>query len=174
MPNHLSTLGIVHTAVSIVAVLSAFVALPRYGKIDPKTNPGKWYIILTILACLTALPIMRTGHPTPGHPLAIMILALLPLGIYAKSIPGLKKISDYAQAIIMSLTLFLSMVPATVETLTRVPLSGPIAASDQDTVVKGSLGFIFLIFIVGVIYQSLKIKARKKAAITPDNSIHLS
>lgn len=174
MPNHLSTLGIVHTAISILAIGAAVIALPRYGKIDPKTNPGKWYIILTILTCLTALPIMRTGHPTAGHPLAIMILVLLPIGIYAKAIPGLKKIADYTQTITLSLTLFLSMVPATVETLTRVPLSGPIAVSDQDPIVKTTLGIIFVIFLVGVIYQVLKIKARKKTAVTPDNSMHLS
>ncbi|QKJ29938.1 hypothetical protein HQ865_09275 [Mucilaginibacter mali] len=174
MPNHLSTLGIIHTAISILAIGSALVALPRYGKIDPKTSPGKWYIGLTILTCLTALPIMRTGHPTPGHPLAIIILVLLPIGIYAKAIPVLKKKGDYTQAIILSLTLFLSMVPATVETLTRVPLSGPIAASDQDPIVKTTLGIIFIIFLIGVTYQTLKIKARKKATVTPDNSMHLS
>ncbi|MES2274657.1 MAG: hypothetical protein V4592_01460 [Bacteroidota bacterium] len=174
MPNHLSTLGIIHTAISILALLVALFALLRDGKISPVSGPGKLYILFTVITCLTALPIMKTGHPTPGHPLAIIILVLLPVAIYAKSIKIFGKVADYAQTIIMSFTLFLSMIPATVETLTRVPISHPLAASDQDPLVKMGLGIVFTIFLVGVIYQVLKLKAKRKNIQAPDNSINLS
>jgi hypothetical protein len=174
MPNHLSVLGIIHTAISILAIIAALYALARDGKINPTNSSGKLYILLTVIACLTALPIMRTGHPTPGHPLAIIILVLLPVAIYAKPIRIFGKVADYAQTIIMSFTLFLSMIPATVETLTRIPISHSLAVSDQDPLVKTTLGIVFIIFLAGVIYQVLKMKAKKKATLLPDNSINLS
>lgn len=174
MPNHLSILGIVHTSISIIAVLIAFYSLLRYGKIDPESNEGKLYIALTVIACFTALPIMRTGHISAGHPLAVVILVLLPIGIYANSMRFLGKGGIYVQTIIISATLFLSMIPAVVETLTRLPISQPLAADPNAPIVKMSLSILVILFLVGVIYQSIKIKARKKELQTPDSSINLS
>ena len=88
MPNHLSTLGIIHTAISIIAILVAFYAVYREGKIDPLSGFGKLYIWLTVLTCVTGFPIMKTGHLSGGHFIAILIVILLPLGIYAGRIFG--------------------------------------------------------------------------------------
>ena len=161
MPNHLSTLGIIHTAVSIIALLVAFYALYRQGKINPQSVPGKWYIWLTVIACVTGFPIMKTGHFTPGHYLAIIIVVLLPLGIYAGRIFG--KIAPYAQVLIMSATLFLSLIPAVVESLTRLPLSSPIAGGPNDPIITKGLGALFVLFIAGVIYQLVKLRRQAKA-----------
>src|SRR5437868_11945248 len=106
-PNHLSILGIIHTAISILAILAALWALFRSGKIDPASGPGKWYIWLTVLTCITGLPIMRFGHLTAGHYLAIIILILLPVGIFARRLRILGKLGEYIQVFIMSTTLFL-------------------------------------------------------------------
>jgi len=165
-PNHLSDLGIIHTAVSIIAIIAAVVALLRYGKINPANLPGKLYIWLTIITCLTSLPIMKLGHPTAGHFLAIIILLLLPAGIYAKNIPLLKRGADYVQVIIMSTTLFLSMIPATVETLTRVPISHPIASGPNDPLIQeGLLGFV-IVYLAGTTYQLLKLRRGKKKPVS--------
>ncbi len=83
-PNHLSILGIIHTAISIIALLAAFYSLYRSGRIDPATGPGRLYIWLTIFTCLTAFPIMKTGHFTPGHYVAIVILVLLPPQVFTR------------------------------------------------------------------------------------------
>src|SRR5476651_1358951 len=136
MPNHLSTLGIIHTAISIFALLSAFYALARYGRIIPVNAAGRLYIFLTVITCLTGLPIMKTGQPTPGHFLAVLILVLLPFGIFAKSIKPFAKGAVYIQAFIMSLTLFFSCIPAIVETLTRLPINSPIAANPNAPVIQ--------------------------------------
>lgn len=162
MPNHLSALGIIHTAISIIALLVAYYALYRSGKIDPASGSGKSYIILTILTCVTGFPIMKTGHLTPGHYVAIIILILLPIGIYANRFLG--KAGKYVQVVAMSTTLFLSMVPAIVETLTRLPISHPIAAGPDDLILKNSLTALFVLYLSGVIYQVVKIKKRGKKA----------
>jgi hypothetical protein len=160
MPNHLSILGIIHTAISVIALLVAFYALTRDGKLDPANKRGKIYILLTVLTCVTGFPIMKTGHFTAGHFTAIILLVLLPIGIYASRFFG--KAGKYIQVIAMSATLFLSMVPAIVETLTRLPISAPIASGPNDPIIQNGLLGLFLLFIAGVIYQVFKIKRRGK------------
>jgi hypothetical protein len=162
MPNHLSPLGIFHTSISILAVLAALFALIRFGKIDPKTGVGKIYIALTIVSCFTAFPIMKTGHFSAGHGLAVIVLLLLPIGIFAKSIGFFGRKAEYVQTIVMSATLFFSMIPATIETLTRLPISHPLATSPNDPIAKTGLMILVLLFVVGVLYQLIKLKSRKK------------
>jgi hypothetical protein len=174
MPNHLSTLGIIHTAISIIALLIAFFALYRDGKISPASGPGKLYILLTIVTCATGLPIMKTGHPTGGHYLAVMILILLPIGIYAKQLRIFGKLTDYLQVVIMSATLFFSMIPAVIETLTRLPVSQPLAGGPNAPIVQTGLLILVVLFLAGVIYQIIKLKARKKSAQAPGSTIKFS
>jgi hypothetical protein len=161
-PNHLSILGIIHTAFSIVALLAAFYALYRSGRIDPATSPGKWYIWLTIITCLTSLPIMKTGHPTAGHYVAITILILIPLGVYIKFLRIFGKLADYLQIFFLSTTIFLSCIPAIVETLTRLPISGPIASGPNDPIIQKGMGALVVLYFVGMIYQMVKLWSRRK------------
>jgi len=164
MPNHLSTLGIIHTVISILALLTAFYSLTRFARINPANGAGKAYILLTIITCLTGLPIMKTGHPTPGHFLGVIILVLLPFGIFAKSIKPFGKGADYIQVFILSLTLFFSCIPAIVETLTRLPIGHPIAANPNANVIQMGLVILFTCFMAGVVYQIIKLKKTKSKA----------
>ena len=168
MPNHLSILGIFHTAISVIALLVAFYALYKDGKLDPANSRGKWYTWLTVITCVTGFPIMKTGHFTPGHYTAIIIIVLLPLGIYAKKLFG--KLGNAIQIIAMSTTLFLSCVPAIVETLTRLPISHPIASGPNDPIIKNGLGILFVVFLLGVSYQLIKLRMSKKTTQTPDTA----
>ena len=161
-PNHLSLLGIIHTAISILAILVALWALFRSGKIDPASGPGKWYIWLTVLTCVTGLPIMRFGHPTGGHYLAIMILILLPIGIYSRRIRFLGKSGEYIQVFVMSTTLFLSCIPLVIESLTRLPISHPIAYGPDDPLLKNALTGLLIVYAIGVIYQFIRLRAKRK------------
>ena len=162
MPNHLSILGIIHTAISILAIFAALYALLRDGKISPSNSRGKLYILLTVITCITAFPIMRFGHPTAGHKLGIIILVILPIAYFITSFKLLGKSAVYIQVFLMSLTLFLSCIPAVVETLTRLPISGPIASGPDDPILQKGLLTLVIIFIVGVIYQFVKLWALQK------------
>ena len=173
-PNHLSILGIIHTIISVIALFVAFYALYRSGKLDPATGPGKWYILLTVVTCVTGFPIMKTGHFTPGHYVAIIVLVLLPLGVYARQLRIFGKLADYMQVIFLSTTLFLSLIPAIVETLTRLPISHPIADGPNAPLIQNGLTVLFVLFLAGVIYQLVKLKKLKKTATTPDSTIKFS
>lgn len=173
MPNHLSVLGIFHTAISVIALLVAFYALYRNGKLDPTSGPGKLYILLTIVTCLTGLPIMKTGHLTPGHYVAITILILLPIGIYARPLRIFGKLTHYVQVIILSTTLFLSCIPAIVETLSRLPISNPIADGPNAPIIQNGLTALAVVYLIGVTYQVVKLRSRSRSAKTPDHTVHL-
>ncbi|MDB5115873.1 MAG: hypothetical protein JWQ79_1365 [Mucilaginibacter sp.] len=173
MPNHLSLLGIIHTAISILALLVAFYALFRDGRIIPANGPGKLYILLTAITCLTALPIMKTGHFTGAHGVAVVVLVLLLIGMYTRSIKALGKGAVYIETFIMSTTLFLSFIPAVVETLTRLPISNPIASGPNDPIIQTGLMTLVGLYIVGIIYQFIKLR-KKKPASTPDSTIKFS
>ncbi|TWI96774.1 hypothetical protein JN11_03886 [Mucilaginibacter frigoritolerans] len=164
MPNHLSILGIIHTAISILAIFSAFYALSLEGKINPADKLGKIYIILTIITCLTGLPIMKTGHPTAGHYLAILILVLLPIAMFIRSLRIFGKLANYVQVILMSATLFFSMIPAVVETLTRLPISAPLASGPDSPIVQKGLSCLVILFVVGVCYQLVKLRSERKSS----------
>jgi len=161
MPNHLSPLGIFHTVISILAIIVAFIALFRDGKIDPANSRGKWYVILTILTCLTSFGIRKTGHFTPAHGLSVLVLVILPVGIYAHRIFG--RYGNAAQIVAMTVTLMLSFVPAITETLTRLPISNPIAASEDAPVVKMSNGILLLVFLLLLAFQLIKLRKTKGA-----------
>jgi hypothetical protein len=169
-PNHLSILGIIHTAISIIALLAAFYSQYRSGRIDPASLPGRLYIWLTIFTCLTAFPIMKTGHFTPGHYVAILILVLLPLGIYARSLRIFGKLADYLQVIFLSTTLFLSLIPAINETLTRLPISHPIALGPNDPIVQNGLMALLALYVLGVVYQLVKLRSRRRKSAPPFKS----
>jgi len=171
-PNHLSILGIIHTAISILAILIALYALFRSGKIDPLTSPGKWYIWLTIVTCVTGLPIMRFGHPTAGHYLAIIVLILLPIGIFSRRLRILGKLGEYIQVIVMSATLFLSCIPLFVESLTRLPISHPIADGPADPLLKNVLNGLMIVYVIGVIYQIIKLRAKRKTPPSLNSAVN--
>lgn len=162
MSIQLSTLGIVHTAISILALIFGFLSLFANGFITPGTKAGKLYIWLTVITCLTGFPIMRSGHPSPGHFLGIIILVLLPLASYAPSIKLFGQKWRYIQVIILTTTLYLSLVPAFTETLIRVPLDHPYATSPDDPALKPVMLALTVAFLAVVIFQIFKLRSRSR------------
>lgn len=144
----MTPLGIFHTIVSVVALLVAFVAIFRQGRIAPYSTVGKVYSGLTVVACLTAFGIFKTGKFSPGHMIGILILVLL-LVVYVI----LDQKTTFLQTLCMSATLFLSMIPTVAETLTRLPVGVPFAPSQEAPLVKMCVGIVFVLFLLGVFLQ---------------------
>jgi len=46
----LTTLGVIHTAISLIAVAAGLIALARDKEISPRTRVGQVYVIMTVLA----------------------------------------------------------------------------------------------------------------------------
>jgi hypothetical protein len=99
---------------------------------------------------------MKTGHLSPAHSLSVLVLLLLPLAIYARRLFGSRGAS--IETILLSATLFFSFIPAITETLTRVPLSHPVADNQDAPILKICYLVLLLLFAIGLFLQLRKPK----------------
>ncbi|TMK28958.1 MAG: hypothetical protein E6G61_10740, partial [Actinobacteria bacterium] len=72
---NLTSLGVFHTLLSLVAIASAIVALVREGGVSAKSGVGRVYIWSLVATCLTGLPIFRHGTIGPPHVVGVLTLA---------------------------------------------------------------------------------------------------
>src|SRR5262245_60333472 len=127
----LSPLGLFHTAVSLIALVSGFVALFRDKEISPRNRLGRTYLVATLVTAVTALGIFRHGGFGPPHALAIMTLAALAVGAAASYSGLFGGWARYVETACYSATFLFHLIPGFTETLTRFPAGAPIAASAE-------------------------------------------
>ncbi len=155
----LSSLGIFHTAISLVALGAGAVLLIRDGRISLSTSTGRLYVATTVVTCLTALGIFRHGAITPGHVLSLITLATLVVA-GAAGAGKLGKASRYVETVSYSATFFFHLVPGVTETATRLPPAAPLAASPDAPGLQVALGAIFVLFLGGAVMQVLAERRR--------------
>lgn len=152
----LSNLGIFHTVIGIVAIISALIAFVRYGKIDLNKLTGKVYFYFTLVTSLTALGISKHGGFNPGHFFSLLIIILIAAAYYLNYRKKENGKARYFENFFLSFSFFLSMLPTVNETLTRIPLGHPLAKDISDPVIGRTLLVILLLFIAGSVYQFRK------------------
>jgi len=152
----LSNLGIFHTIIGVVAIVSALISFIRYGKINLEHITGKIYFYFTVITSLTALGISKHGGFNAGHILSLIILILVATSFYLSSKKSGNNKSRYFENFFMSFSFLLSMLPTVNETLTRVPIGHPLAKDINDPLIGKTLLIIFILFIVGSVYQIVK------------------
>jgi uncharacterized membrane protein len=160
----LTQLGIVHTVISLIAVAAGIMAFVRYGSISLRTGTGKWYVILTVLTVLTGLPIFQHGGFGPAHAVGILELALLAFAAAIEKRAFLGRASRAVETVAYTFTFFLHMIPASVETTTRLPPSAPLAAGPQDPLVVTLISVAFVGFVIGSAIQVARLRAAPHAA----------
>ncbi len=155
----LTSLGIIHTAISLVAVATGAISLLRQKEIAWSNSIGKTYVITTILTCLTGFGIFQ--HGGFGKPHALGIITLLVLGLVylaQKTNSPFGKLSPYIEKIGYSTTFFFHLVPAITETLTRLPLDKPVASSPDDSLITTLVGICFVLFAIGATVQGIALR----------------
>jgi uncharacterized membrane protein len=144
----LTSLGLIHTAISLVALFTGIYALIRDREITSANALGKVYIWATILTCITGFGIFQ--HGGFGKPHALGALTLLVLAV--ASIPGgVMRFGERWQYVVTScytLTLFFHFVPGITETFTRLPVGAPLFSSPEDPRLEKVIGSVLLIFLV--------------------------
>lgn len=156
MSNPISTLGLVHTAVSVVAIGAGCFALVRDRKIDQRNVAGKVYLWSMLIASFTSFGITPHGFRI-GHVLTLITLGILLAGVVAGRSRWLGRAAPYLETASYTTSFLLLMVFATAETLTRLPASHPIAAS-LDAPVLGAVRMGLLVaFVLGLGYQVYKL-----------------
>lgn len=154
----LSQLGIFHTVISIIALIFAGIALFGEGLIKPFSKLGKYYSVLTAIACISSFWLSKSGKFNPGHAIGILILLLLILAYYLGDKVLAKSKALYIQTFSMSTTVFLSLIPAVNETLSRLPVDQPLSSGPDSPIVQNVVKVLLVLLIAGLAGQYFKLK----------------
>lgn len=177
MTYPLSALGVLHTALSLIPLVAGAYGFVRHRAIDPATRSGRVYLAGLMLSVLSSFTVSSTGGLNPGHAFGVVVLLIAFGGVLAARMRWLGRLAPYLSTFALSFSLLLSLVPGTNETLTRLPVSHPIAAAPMAPVVLQTLLGCFAVFVVGYAAQCWRIRSgmvgRKTTAVngsTPGNA----
>ncbi len=161
----LTPLGVVHTAISLVAVAAGIVAFLRYKQITLATRAGQVYLWTTVLTCLTGFGIFQHGGFGKPHLLGIATLVVLGIAVLARRSQVFGKASAYVEVVGYSLTFFFHMIPGVTETFTRIPAGSPLFANADDPGIPKVIGPIFILFLIGAYLQVRRLRAANRPAV---------
>ena len=166
MPHPLSTLGIAHTAISLIPLVAGVYAFVRFRAIEPATRSGRLYLAGLALSVLTSFGLSSTGGFNPGHALGILALLAVGAALVAPRLGFLGRARPYLAMLGLSFSFFLLLVPGINETLSRLPPAHPLANGPDSPLVKGALLGWVVLFVAGGMLQVLALRARRRAQAT--------
>jgi uncharacterized membrane protein len=162
----LTPLGIIHTAISLVAVATGAIALIRDRKISWNNSVGRIYVITTVITCVTGFGIFQHGGFGKPHVLGIITLLVLGLALTAgKSSKPFGRLSPYIETVAYSMTFFFHLIPGITESTTRLPVGAPLATGPDDPHIQAAVGVCFILFLIGATLQVIKLRARLRTAV---------
>lgn len=161
----LTSLGLVHTAISLVALASGAVTLLQQGRIRPDDRLGRLYIAATVLTCLTGFGIFQHGGFGKPHLLGVFTLLVLAAVMLGARTPLLGRAGPYVVTLGLSFSFFLHWIPGVTETFTRLPLDAPLFSGPEDPALQPVVGLLFLAFLVGAALQWRRL-GRERAGTT--------
>jgi hypothetical protein len=162
----LTSLGVVHTAISLVAVATGLAALVAWREIPPRSRLGQVYVWTTALTCLTGFGIFQHGGFGAPHALGILTLLVLGLALLAGRTALFGRAARYVETLGMSTTFFFHMVPGFTETFTRLPAGAPLFTGPDDPGLQKVLAVCFVVYLVGVGLQVWRLRGQRPAGPT--------
>jgi uncharacterized membrane protein len=149
----LTPLGVVHTAISLVALAAGVRALVKYRVISTRNQAGRIYLVTTCLTAATGLFIFQHGGFGPPHALSILTLAALGAGAVASQSSVFGKWSRYVEAVCYTTTILFHLIPAFTETLTRLPLGNPVFPNAEAPQFGPIYTTLLVLFLAGLTLQ---------------------
>jgi uncharacterized membrane protein len=158
----LTSLGVFHTAISLVAVVCGFWALARDKEISPWNRLGQTYLVTTLISAATGLGIFQHGGFEPPHVLSVLTIVALAIGTVAAGSRLFGSASRYVQIVSYSSTVFFHMIPGVTETSTRLPPSAPLVASPDAPVLQVVYLALLVVFLIGSTLQIRWLRAASR------------
>ena len=149
----LTPLGVFHTAISLVALISGFSAFARDKEIVPQNRLGPLYLAATALTAATGLMIFQHGGFRIGHKFAILTLVVIAIGTLAATTGAFGRASRYIQTTCFSSTMLLHMITGTAETVTRLPPGAPLVTAANAYIFPYIIWSLVLLFLIGLALQ---------------------
>lgn len=162
MPHPLSTLGIIHTLLSLIPVIAGGYALLRAGRIELDNRTGKTYALGLIASALTSFGLSSTGGFNLGHALGIAALLALGFAYLSPKLGWLGKAGEYLRNAALTFSFALLFIPASNEILKRVPFSQPLSSGPESPIAQQFAGGVMLLFVLGAAWQAWKLRQRHK------------
>ena len=149
-----------HTIMGVLALLLATAAIRNHSFIRSTDREGGAYLVVTVVVAGSALGIYNQGGFGVAHYLAVLTLAAAFGGFVIQRLNLFGRFSVYFQAIAYSATILCHMIPATTDSLGRLPVGDPFIDSLDSPVLQGfHLAFLGLCGL-GVAAQILKLQRR--------------
>ena len=156
----LTTLGALHTAISLVAIVAGIWAFARDKEIVPANRLGQLYLATTTITAATGLMLFEHGGFRIGHTFAVLTLAVVAIGTVAAASPLFGRASRYVQAVFYSSTMLIHLITGSAETLTRLPPGAPLVTAANASVFTQIIGALVLLFLVGLAFQLRWLRGR--------------
>lgn len=153
MPHPISSLGAVHTIVSLVTVGAGLYSFARYRRIESTTQSAKIYVAGMVVSVFTSFGLSSTGGFNVGHALGILALLATLGGLLAARTKAVTPARLYLSQFAFTFSFFLLLVPGINETLTRLPAGHPLANGPDSPIVRGSLAAWLGVFVLGAMLQ---------------------
>jgi len=160
----LTQLGVIHTAISLIAVAAGLIAFFRDKEISPRNGVGKIYIIATILTCLTGFGIFQHGGFGKPHTLGIITLIVLAVAYVAGYTKLYGRLSPYIETVSYSATFLFHLIPGITETTTRLPLGAPLLPNADAPALQAATAVLLVAFLIGATLQVRRLRARLRTA----------
>lgn len=146
----ITPLGWLHTLGSLPAIPAAVYMLARYGRIVPRSTAGSIYFVSMVIGGLTVFLVANAPEsPIVGGVTLLVLFA----GYTVGRITSLGRIRWYLETFLLSLSVFLLMVPTVSETLRRVPDGNPIVTDPGSPVLRAVLAALALMLVLGLAAQ---------------------
>jgi uncharacterized membrane protein len=155
----LTTLGVFHTVISLIALAAGSIALVRDKEISSKNQVGKLYVITTVITCVTGFGIFQHGGFGKPHALGIVTLVALMVAAIAGYTRLFGRASRYVETVSYSATFFFHWIPAVAETTTRLPPGAPLFPNAEAPPLQAVSGVLFVLFVVGAVLQVRRLRA---------------
>ena len=149
----LTDLGVVHTALSLVAIVTGACAFARDKLIVPRNKLGKLYLATTLLTAATGLMIFRHGGFRIGHWFAVLTLLAVALGTAAAITPLFGRAARYVETFFYSSTMLIHLITGSAETLTRLPPTAPLITAANAYLFTDIIGGLVLAFLAALAAQ---------------------
>jgi uncharacterized membrane protein len=149
----LSPIGILHTIIGIIALISGFIILWQSKRMSYVPWLGKVYLITTFITAATSLTIFKHGSFNPAHALAILTILAVFAGIILEKTFLFKSWNKYFVNLCYSSTLLFHLIPTATEIMTRFPMQHPLVNSLKDPLLLKTFLAIFIVFVVFLILQ---------------------
>lgn len=160
----LTSLGTVHTAFGLVALISAFVMLARHGAITHRLPLTKVYVWCTAITCVTGFGIFQRGGFNIAHALGILTLVVLAVALLAGRRAAEGGLAAHVETVGFSSTVFFHMIPGITETFSRFPRGAPLFTGPEDPRLEKVIGGVFVLFLILVVFQVRRLRSGARAA----------